>query len=85
MICNPDILILDEATSSLDNESEALIQEAIENLKGQTTVIVIAHRVSTIMNADRLIALEGGKIKETGTPEELLKKKDSYFYRVNLL
>ncbi|KKS22830.1 MAG: Permease and ATP-binding protein of an ABC transporter complex [Microgenomates group bacterium GW2011_GWC1_41_8] len=81
----PHILILDEATSSLDNESEALIQEAIENLKGQTTVIVIAHRVSTIMNADRLIALEGGKIKETGTPEELLKKKDSYFYRVNLL
>ncbi len=77
----PSILILDEATSALDNESETLIQEAINNLKGRITVIIIAHRLSTIMNADSLIVLENGKIVDTGTPEELMKDKNSYLYK----
>lgn len=78
----PEILILDEATSALDNESEALIQSSIENLKKKITVIAIAHRLSTVMNSDRLLVLEDGRIKEEGSPAELLKNKDSYFYKV---
>lgn len=79
---NPKILILDEATSALDNESEAKIQKVIENLKRKITVLAVAHRLSTIKNADRLLVLENGKITETGTPEELLSDKQSYFYRL---
>lgn len=79
---NPKILILDEATSALDNESEFLIHEAIGKLKGKTTMLVIAHRLSTIMNSDNLFVLENGKIIEQGKPSELLKDKDSYFYKV---
>ena len=78
----PKILILDEATSALDNESEKLIKESIDSLKGEITVIVIAHRLSTIMSADKLIALEDGHVVEEGSPQELLKDKSSYFYRV---
>jgi len=78
----PQLLILDEATSALDNESEAQIQKIIENLKGKMTVLVIAHRLSTIISAHKLLVLDGGKIIEEGKPEELLKNKDSYFYKV---
>ncbi|MBI2064705.1 MAG: ABC transporter ATP-binding protein [Candidatus Yanofskybacteria bacterium] len=77
----PSLLILDEATSSLDNESESLIQEAINGLKGKITVLAIAHRLSTVMNSDRLIVLDGGKLIETGTPDELIKNADSYLYK----
>ncbi len=77
----PSILILDEATSALDNESEALIQKAINDLKGKITVLVIAHRLSTVMNSDKIIVLDDGKIIETGTPQELIKNQDSYLYR----
>ena len=77
----PQLLILDEATSALDNESELLIQEAIDNLKGKITVLVIAHRLSTVMNSDRLIVVENGKLVETGTPEKLIKNSDSYLYK----
>lgn len=79
---NSEILILDEATSALDNESELLIHEAIEGLRGKMTMLVIAHRLSTIMNSDKLLVLENGKITEQGKPAELLKDKDSYFYKV---
>jgi ABC-type multidrug transport system fused ATPase/permease subunit len=82
---NPQFLILDEATSSLDNESETQIQKVIENLKGKMTVLVIAHRLSTITNAHKLMAIGSGKIIEYGKPEELLKDKDSYFYKINNL
>lgn len=78
----PKILLLDEATSALDNESEAKIQQIIKNLKGKITVLVIAHRLSTIVNSDKLIVLEKGKIIEQGDPKELLKDKNSYFYKV---
>lgn len=78
----PKILILDEATSSLDNESEKKIQDFINSMKGKITVFVIAHRLSTVINSDRLIILENGKISEEGGPEDLLKDKTSYFYKV---
>lgn len=78
----PKILILDEATSALDNESEALISQSVERLKGKITLIVIAHRLSTVASADRLIALEGGQVVEEGSPAQLLKDKGSYFSRV---
>ena len=77
----PEVLILDEATSALDNESEVLIQKSIESLKNQVTVLAIAHRLSTVMNSDRLIVMDNGKIIEEGKPSELLENKDSYFYK----
>jgi ATP-binding cassette subfamily B protein/subfamily B ATP-binding cassette protein MsbA len=78
----PKILILDEATSALDNESEKQIQRVIENLKNRITVFAIAHRLSTLINSDRLLVLENGKIIESGRPRELLGNKSSYFYKV---
>jgi ABC-type multidrug transport system fused ATPase/permease subunit len=78
----PSILILDEATSALDNESEKRIQEVIENLKGKMTVLVIAHRLGTVMNCDNLLVLDKGKIIEEGKPQELLKDKESYFFKM---
>lgn len=82
LVKNPRLLVLDEATSSLDSQSESLVQKAIENLKGRVTVLAIAHRLSTIMNADKLLVLDGGKIIEEGLPAELLKDKDSHFYKM---
>jgi len=79
LLKNAEILILDEATSSLDSKTEKLIQEAIsEAIKGRTT-IVIAHRLSTIKNADKIVVIESGKFIEEGTLEELLGKKGKFY------
>lgn len=72
------VMILDEATSAVDNETEAMIQTAIENLTGRQTLIVIAHRLTTIMKADKIIVLKDGKIAEQGTHNELLEHKGIY-------
>ncbi len=75
---NRPILILDEATSSLDAKSEKLVQDALEVLMRDKLVIVIAHRFSTIQNADRIIVIDGGKIVDAGNPQDLAKKKGIY-------
>ena len=76
---NPKILVLDEATSSLDNRSEALIQEAVEKLMENRTTFIVAHRLSTIHKADQIIVLEKGRIVETGQHEELMNNKNLYY------
>ena len=84
LIKNPPILILDEATSSLDTESEKNVQEAIEQLMKNRTVIVIAHRLSTINNADKIIVLDQGQIIDQGSHEELIEKNSLYKELYNL-
>ena len=78
MVYNPRILILDEATSSLDSESEDLIQLATDKITADRTSIVIAHRLSTIQKADQIVVLEKGEIVEQGSHQELLKKGGFY-------
>jgi ATP-binding cassette subfamily B multidrug efflux pump len=78
LVYDPDILILDEATSSIDSESEALIQHAIEELVKGRTSLVIAHRLSTIRHAHKIMVLDKGEIKEFGSHEELLAKNGYY-------
>lgn len=80
---NPSILILDEATSSLDAESERLVQEALDKLMVGRTSIVIAHRLSTIKNADKIVVVHKGEIKETGTHHELIANENGYYYKLN--
>ena len=79
MVRNPDILILDEATSSLDSHSEMMIQDAIENIAHETTVVVIAHRLSTVRNADIIYVLDKGMVAESGGFDELLQKNGKFF------
>ncbi len=79
LVYKPQILILDEATSSVDTETEMLIQKATQNLLNRRTAIVIAHRLSTIKNADKIFVMHKGQIRETGTHKELLEKKGIYF------
>lgn len=81
---NPPILILDEATSSLDTESERLVQDAINKMMQNRTSIVIAHRLSTIRHADEIIVLQKGKIAERGSHEQLLSKKGIYYKLVEM-
>ena len=75
---NPPVLILDEATSALDTESEMKIQDALEELMKTRTTVVIAHRLSTVMKADRIIVMDDGKIVETGTHKELIQQQGHY-------
>ncbi len=84
VLMNPSILIFDEATAAVDSETEHLIQEAIDRLiKGRTT-LMIAHRLSTLKRANKIIVVDGGKIIEDGTPEELLAKKGKYYKLVEI-
>jgi len=81
---NPPILILDEATSSLDTESERLVQDAINKLMNNRTSVVIAHRLSTIRHADEIIVLNKGEIVERGTHDSLLEQKGVYHKLVEM-
>ena len=84
VLVNPKILILDEATSNLDSESERLVQEAMEKVIAGRTCLIIAHRLSTLRDCDWIIVLEKGKILEEGTHQELLDKQGRYYYLYTL-
>lgn len=79
ILANPEILIFDEATSFLDTESEKLVQEALERISKDRTVILIAHRLSTVKNADRIVVLESGKVVEEGSHAELIREEGRYY------
>lgn len=79
MVSNPRILILDEATSSIDTKTELAVQKGIEKILSGRTSFVIAHRLSTIQNADRIFVIDDGGIKEQGSPKELMEKKGAYY------
>ncbi len=82
LLRNPQILILDEATSSLDTESESLVQEALDKLMTNRTSIVIAHRLSTVKNADRIIVIDKGEISQSGTHDELIKDSEGVYKKL---
>lgn len=84
MLKNAPILLLDEATSSLDTESERKVQSALNRLMEGRTTVVVAHRLSTVLDADRIYVIEDGKVTEQGNHQELLKKKGTYAYLVDL-
>ena len=76
---NPPIVIFDEATSALDNKTEAMVQESLEKLARNRTTLVIAHRLSTVRNADRIIVMSGGRVAESGSHAELMARKGTYY------
>lgn len=85
LVRNAPILLLDEATSALDNESEAAVQKALDVAMNGRTVIVVAHRLSTVVKADKIVVMSEGQVMEQGTHEELAKRKDGLYARLNNL
>ena len=85
LLKNAPIVLLDEATASLDVENETKVQEALSRLLAGKTVLVIAHRMRTVEAADRIIVLQDGKVAEEGSPDELLTKKNGVFRRMTQL
>lgn len=83
MVSDPRILILDEATSSIDTHTEILVQQGIESLLADRTSFVIAHRLSTIRHANRIFVIGDGWIQEAGNHEELMEKKGAYYHLYN--
>jgi len=79
IVANPALFVLDEATSSIDTETERMIQDAIEKVLSDRTSFVVAHRLSTIVSADKILVIRGGKITESGTHRELIRKKGYYY------
>ena len=79
MVCLPPMLILDEATSSIDTRTEALVQQGMDNLMQGRTVFVIAHRLSTVRNSDAIMVLDQGRIIERGTHDQLIEQKGVYY------
>jgi len=79
LVHHPSILILDEATASIDSETERLISEGLEEIMKGRTTLMVAHRLSTIREADKILVLDSGKVVEEGTHEELLSKKGLYY------
>lgn len=79
---NPEILLLDEATSALDVESERIVQQALDRLMKNRTTVIVAHRLSTIKNADQISVLRDGRIVEQGTHSALVENKDGAYYKL---
>ena len=84
LVFDPEVLILDEATSSIDPELELVVNTAINKLLEGRTAIIIAHRLSTVRQADEILVIDQGKIQERGTHEELMKSKGRYYYLIRL-
>ena len=84
LLKNAPVILMDEATASLDVENETLVQQAISNLVKNKTVLIIAHRMRTVAGADRIVVLKDGYVAEQGTPEELLEKKGIYHHMAEL-
>lgn len=82
LLKNPQVLILDEATSSLDTESEHLVQKALDEQMGKRATLVIAHRLSTVKRADKILVLDGGKVVQTGTHHELYQDKNGLYFKL---
>ncbi|RDH48220.1 hypothetical protein CBF18_19880, partial [Mastigocladus laminosus WC112] len=80
LLGNPRLLLLDEATSHLDAESERIIQNNLKTILKERTSIIIAHRLSTVRNADLILVLDRGLLVESGTHDELIAKKGHYYY-----